>query len=79
MASQFTPKQKVEVYVECAENWFELEEAVNAEIFINKAAHLIHLVEETELIVRYKVSHSRVLDSKRKFELAAFAYYSLSL
>jgi COP9 signalosome complex subunit 4 len=31
------------------------------------------------IVIRYKVCHSRVLDSKRKFELAAYAYYGLSV
>jgi COP9 signalosome complex subunit 4 len=79
MSSQFTPAQKVNVYINCAEHWFEEEDSVNAETFINKAAHLIHLVDAQELVIRYKVCHSRVLDSKRKFELAANAYYSLSI
>ena len=52
---------------------------MNAEIFINKAAHIIHLVEDLTTVIKYKFCHSRVLDSKRKFELASYAYYGLSV
>lgn len=51
---------------------------MNAEKFINKAAHVMHLVKNTSLIIRYKVCHSRIMDSKRKFMVAASAYYDLS-
>lgn len=30
------------------------------------------------LQIRYKVCHSRIMDSKRKFLIAAYAYYDLS-
>lgn len=38
--------EKADIYVSIAEHWFEDEDAVNAEKFINKAAHIIHLVKE---------------------------------
>lgn len=79
MSSHFPNDLKVRVHCEAAEHWFEEEDSVNAESHINKAAHIIHLVDSQELIIRYKVSHSRVQDSKRKFELAAQSYYSLSI
>lgn len=40
------PEEKAETYVQTAEYWFEEDDAVNAEKFINKAAHIIHLVKE---------------------------------
>jgi COP9 signalosome complex subunit 4 len=61
-----------------AEYWFEDEDAVNAEKYINKAAHFVHLVKDHSLLIRYKVCHSRIMDSKRKFIIAASAYYDLS-
>lgn len=60
-----------------AEYWFE-DDAVNAEKYINKAAHFVHLVKDHSLLIRYKVCHSRIMDSKRKFIIAASAYYDLS-
>ena len=75
---QFTSDEKVDICVTVCEYWFEDDEAVNAEKYINKAAHYVHLVQNQNLVIRYKVCHSRILDSKRKFILAAFAYYNLS-
>jgi hypothetical protein len=34
------------VYVTIAEYWFEDDDAVNAEKFINKAAHIMHHVKD---------------------------------
>lgn len=70
--------EKVAIYVQIAEHWFDDEDAVNAEKFINKAAHIIHLVKDNNLVIRYKVCHARINDSKRKFSVAAQAYYDLS-
>jgi COP9 signalosome complex subunit 4 len=72
------PQEKSEIYIQIAEYWFEDEDAVNAEKFINKAAHVVHMVKDQSLIIRYKVCRSRIMDSKRKFLVAALAYYDLS-
>jgi len=62
-----------------AENWFAFDDSLNAEKYINKAAHVMHLFpEEKALQLRYKNFQAKILDSKRKFNLAAWEYYSLS-
>ena len=38
--------EKADIYISIAEYWFEDEDAVNAEKYINKAAHIIHLVKD---------------------------------
>jgi COP9 signalosome complex subunit 4 len=70
--------EKAEIYVQVAEYWFSADDAVNAEKFINKAAHIIHDVQSNELRSRYKVFHANIMDSKRKFLIAANSYYNLS-
>jgi len=50
--------EKVETSVQIAEIWLEDDDAVNAEKFINKAAHYVHLVKNPQLVIRYKVCHS---------------------
>ena len=47
-----TEKEKAEVYVQIAEYWFEEDDAVNAEKYINKAAHVIFDVEDVEMQLR---------------------------
>ena len=64
--------------IQTAEYWLDDDDAVNAEKYINKAAHIIHLVKDQTLIIRYKVCHSRIMDSKRKFLVASQSYYELS-
>ncbi len=76
---QVSAEEKARVYVQIAEIWFEEDDAVNAEKFINKAAHIIHLVKaQEEVHLRYKVCHARIMDSKRRFLVAAHSYYDLS-
>jgi COP9 signalosome complex subunit 4 len=73
------PHEKADVWLTVAETWFEHEDSVNAERFINKAAHVMHLVQDDKtLLLRYKNFQAKILDSKRKFVLAAWEYYSLS-
>jgi COP9 signalosome complex subunit 4 len=48
------------------------------ETYINKAAHIMHLVKGKELQLKYKVCHARISDSKRRFLVAAQSYYDLS-
>jgi COP9 signalosome complex subunit 4 len=73
-----TPHEKTEKFVSIAEYWFEEDDHVNAERFINKAAHSIYDVTDVALNLRFKVCHTKILDSKRKFIFAASAYYDLS-
>lgn len=47
-------KEKVEVYLEIAQNWFEEEDYVNAGNFVNKAAHIMHLVEDVTMQLSFK-------------------------
>jgi COP9 signalosome complex subunit 4 len=71
--------EKAQIYVTIAEYWFQDDgDAVNAEKFISKAAHIMHLVKNQELQLRYKVCHARIMDSKRRFLVAAQSYYDLS-
>ena len=73
------PSEKADVWLSIAENWFEADDSVNAEKYINKCAHIMHLFpNERGLQLRYKNFQAKILDSKRKFPLAAWEYFSLS-
>ena len=62
-----------------AEYWFEADDSVNAEIYVNRAAYLMHHIEDNkELQLQYKSFHAKIFDSKRQFALAAWKYYSVS-
>ena len=39
-------KDKVDLWLTIADNWFEADDSVNAEKYINKAAHIMHLVTD---------------------------------
>ena len=46
---QVTVDEKASTYVQIAEYWFEEDDAVNAEKFINKAAHVIFDITQIDL------------------------------
>lgn len=41
---QVSSHEKAELWLQIAENWFEFDDSVNAEKYISKAAHVMHLV-----------------------------------
>lgn len=70
--------EKADTYTTIAENWFYEDDAVNAEMFLNKATHVILDVEDEDLNIRYRYCKAKVFDSKRKFIFASQAYFALS-
>jgi len=69
---------KVNIYVKIAQLYLEDDEAVQADVYINRAAVLIHGCKDPLLQLRYKVCFARILDYKRKFLEASGRYYELS-
>ena len=62
----FTEEQKTDIYVKIAQYWFEADDELNAEKYINKATNTIDLVNhDKDLVTRYKFCKAKVLDSKR--------------
>jgi hypothetical protein len=57
----------------------EADEAIDAEVYVNKASPLINLVDDWLLQLRYRLTYARVLDANRKFIDAAIRYYELSM
>ncbi|OLQ01363.1 COP9 signalosome complex subunit 4 [Symbiodinium microadriaticum] len=60
-----TPLQKAEKYVKIAELYLEDDDPISADTFCSRAAMVMHEVNDTPLLLRYRVCHARVLDSKR--------------
>jgi len=71
-------EKKVNIYVKIAQLYLEDDESVQADVYINRAATLIHGCKDPVLQLRYKVCFARILDYKRKFIEAAGRYYELS-
>jgi len=69
---------KVNIYVKIAQLYLEDDESVQADVYINRAASLIHSCKDHLLQLRYKVCFARILDYKRKFLEASSRYYELS-
>lgn len=73
-----SPEEKVDIYVKIARLYLEDEESVQAEAYINRAAELIHLVQDEALRLKYKACFARIQDYKRNFLKAAMQYFELS-
>jgi COP9 signalosome complex subunit 4 len=66
-------------YVTVAETFLvHPDQTVEAENYVNKATTFMNDVTDRNLMLRYKVTHSQVLDANRKFLDAAWNYYELS-
>jgi hypothetical protein len=71
--------EKVEDYLCLAEWWFDKDESTQAEIYVNKASHLIYDSRiDLESQLRYKRAFVQVSDSKRDYTNASQGYYNLS-
>ena len=73
-----TEQEKADLYIKCAEAYLEDEASIDAEVFVNKASAFINAVTDTTILLRYRVTFARVMDSNRKFVEAALRYYELS-
>ena len=74
----FDEEEKADIYIKCAEACLLEDASVDAEVMANKASVLMNAINKPELMLRYKVTHARVLDSNRKFLDAAMKYYDVS-
>ena len=70
------------VFVKIAECYLEEDETVEADGAVTKAGMVVESIPDPEnhtaLILRYKSTYARVLDSNRKFLQAASRYHDLS-
>ncbi len=64
--------------IDLIEAFLEEDEALEAEIFVNKASIYMNAVTDWALQLRYRVTAARVMDANRKFIDAAVRYYELS-
>lgn len=82
----FTPYQKANIYVMCAECCAQVEEFIEAEVFVGKAGPFINEINESdvnveenkEINLRFKLMSATVLDYNRKFVEAAVKYHEVS-
>lgn len=76
------PASRTDVYVKVAECFLAEDEIVESDAAVQKAGALIDSIpnkeQHTALLLRYKSTYARVLDSNRKFVAAASRYHELS-
>ena len=69
----------MKTYVKIAELFLQESDAVQAEVYLSRAAALEKDTKDMHLQMKYKAVQARVWDFKRKFVEAASKYYELSL
>jgi len=78
----FTAAQKCDVYVKIAECFLEEDQIAESDSAVTKAGSVVESISNADqhiaLILRYKSTYARVLDSNRKFLQAASRYHDLS-
>eukprot|EP00536_Pseudo-nitzschia_multiseries_P018559 jgi/Psemu1/229456/e_gw1.2698.10.1 len=74
--------EKCDVYVKIAECFLEEDQIAESDSAVTKAGSVVESIENADqhvaLILRYKSTYARVLDSNRKFLQAASRYHDLS-
>ena len=79
---QMTPAEKADIYVKVAECYLAIDEIVDSDSAVQKAGVCVEQIANKEahmaLILRYKSTYARILDSNRKFISAATRYHELS-
>jgi len=78
----FSAAEKCDVYVKIAECFLEEDQIVESDAAVTKAGSVVESISNVDqhlsLILRYKSTYARVLDSNRKFLQAASRYHDLS-
>ena len=70
--------EKVEDYLKLAEMYHDKEDSTQAEVYVNRVAHIIYKVDKRETQLRYNLASTKCADCKREFVRAAQGYYNLS-
>jgi len=78
----FSAAEKCDVYVKIAECFLEEDQIAESDAAVTKAGSVVESITNADqhvaLILRYKSTYARVLDSNRKFLQAASRYHDLS-
>ncbi|KAI9203727.1 uncharacterized protein BJ171DRAFT_509417 [Polychytrium aggregatum] len=69
---------KLKIYIHIVQLMIEDEDGVGADMYLNRASHLIHDCKDRSVELRYKAAQARVLDYKRSFLQAAAKHLELS-
>ncbi|KAI9651928.1 MAG: hypothetical protein M1829_002105 [Trizodia sp. TS-e1964] len=69
---------RVQLWIRITRNLLEVDNTVDAEVYLNKAKSLLYKCEDPELKIHFQLSQARILDARRKFLDASSGYHSLS-
>jgi len=75
---QYTVQYKLETYLKVARLYLEVEDDVQSEAYINRAAQLVPQTKEETILTLFKACQARLLDFKRKFIEAASKFNEMS-
>jgi len=71
-------EERLRTYIRIMRLLMEEEDSVQAETYYNRAALLIHMTQDKELQLAFKLCQARIHDYARRFLEAASRYHELS-
>lgn len=74
-----TDPEKVSIWIRIVRNYLEVDDSTAAEIYLNKLKNVMHMIDDPEQQLHFKLSAARIQDSKRQFLAAAQSYHDISL
>jgi len=75
---QYSVPYKLETYLKIARLYLEIEDDVQSEAYVNRAAQLIPQTKDDAILALFKACQARLLDFKRKFIEAASKFNEMS-
>lgn len=69
---------KLDVYIKIVRLLLQDDDAVSAEMYLNRAQSLIHVTNKLEIKLSFKLSQARIYDYRRRFLEASSRYHELS-
>lgn len=70
--------EKAEIWVRIARCYLEEDDPTSAAVYINRAKNVLHNTHDQNLLLNFKLSQARILDSQRHFLDASAAYHTVS-
>ncbi|KAI5809614.1 hypothetical protein DFH27DRAFT_535509 [Peziza echinospora] len=69
---------RLNIFIRIMRNLLEVDDTTTADIYLNRATHLIHKTDSKEITLHFHLCQARILDAKRQFLNACQRYHHLS-
>ncbi|OLL26688.1 COP9 signalosome complex subunit 4 [Neolecta irregularis DAH-3] len=73
-----TEDYKLKILIRIIRNLLEIDDAITADTYLNRAQLLIHITDDPELLLPFKAAQAKCFDAKRMFVQASSKYHEIS-